>query len=484
MAALTSPILGLQYGRPLGDGPWDGDFNTIAKVIDALLHLKVLSKTTTAPPGSPANGDRYIIPSGATGAWSGKTNQVAYYLVSAWVYFTPVEGMRAYVHADANYQFDGSAWNAESTGGGGATALSGLTDVSVTEGSGIDKKALAWDNGAGKWSPFVAALAQPAISTGWDAAHKESTIVLSNANLTAAVTSGSGKRGVVGLPALTGKSYFEVVIDSASSIDSNSAIGVAPQSISTSGQVGYDTAGAGYQLGGPKIYYNSASLGVSSMPTVSVGTIICVAYDPTTRTVWMRNGVSGQWNNDTLTNQNPATGVGGLVLSGSGAIYPALNFSVVAQYTARFTSGAITGTPPSGFSAPVSGAALTVSLADVNISSPADGDVLRYDATSSKWVNDKGSTATIGSDAAGTFTWTKGTNAPTQYLNAAITADRTVTLSTTNARDGDRVRFTRATAATGAFNWVIGGLKNLGAGTWCEITYVSSAWVLTAAGSL
>lgn len=113
MAALTSPNLGLKYGRPLGDGPWDGDFNLIAEVLDALLHLSVHSMTTAAPPGSPASGDRYIVPVGATGAWAGQDKKIAYYLVSAWVYFSPRAGMQAFVE-DASpkgyVMFDATNW--------------------------------------------------------------------------------------------------------------------------------------------------------------------------------------------------------------------------------------------------------------------------------------------------------------------------------------------------------------------------------------
>jgi len=37
----------------------------------------VQSKSTTTPPGSPTDGQCYVIPSGATGVWLGRTNQLA-----------------------------------------------------------------------------------------------------------------------------------------------------------------------------------------------------------------------------------------------------------------------------------------------------------------------------------------------------------------------------------------------------------------------
>lgn len=91
----------------------------------------------------------------------------------------------------------------------------------------------------------------------------------------------------------------------------------------------------------------------------------------------------------------------------------------------------------------------------------------------------------IATDAGGTLTVTPTTSLSTQRLNAAITANRTVTLSSTGAAPGTKFRFVRSSAATGAFNWDIGGLKTLtAASTWCEVEWDGSAYVLTGNGSL
>lgn len=91
----------------------------------------------------------------------------------------------------------------------------------------------------------------------------------------------------------------------------------------------------------------------------------------------------------------------------------------------------------------------------------------------------------IATDAGGTLTVTPTTSLSTQRLNAAITANRTVTLSSTGAALGTKFRFVRSSAATGAFNWDIGGLKTLtAASTWCEVEWDGSAYVLTGNGSL
>ena len=90
----------------------------------------------------------------------------------------------------------------------------------------------------------------------------------------------------------------------------------------------------------------------------------------------------------------------------------------------------------------------------------------------------------ITADASATFTFTTLTAKSYQILTAAITANRTVTLSAVGAVDGTRAKFTRASSSTGAFNWDIGGLKNLAVGQWCEVDWDGAAWALTQFGSL
>ncbi|MDQ3565724.1 MAG: DUF2793 domain-containing protein [Pseudomonadota bacterium] len=73
--------------------------------------VRAKDRDLTTPPGSPANGDTYIIPSGATGVWSGKTNQIAHFYGGAWVYWVPIEGVRLWLmDEDLEYAFDGTNW--------------------------------------------------------------------------------------------------------------------------------------------------------------------------------------------------------------------------------------------------------------------------------------------------------------------------------------------------------------------------------------
>lgn len=60
--------------------------------LDVLVQLAVKSTTLTAPPGAPADGDRYLIATGATGAWAGKDLNITYYSSGAWVFLPPRKG--------------------------------------------------------------------------------------------------------------------------------------------------------------------------------------------------------------------------------------------------------------------------------------------------------------------------------------------------------------------------------------------------------
>jgi hypothetical protein len=77
---------------------------------------------------------------------------------------------------------------------------------------------------------------------------------------------------------------------------------------------------------------------------------------------------------------------------------------------------------------------------------------------------------------------TVGSSFTSNYWKTTLTANRTVTLSTTGAFSGARFRVTRP--ATGAFTLTVGGLKALSAGQWCDVEYDGAAWQLSAFGSL
>ncbi|UXU75560.1 MULTISPECIES: DUF2793 domain-containing protein [unclassified Paracoccus (in: a-proteobacteria)] len=85
--------------------------NEALRILDGLVHLSVLDRDLVAPPGSPADGDRYIVASGASGDWAGWDLNVAVWTDGAWLRLPPRTGWRAWVE-DENLivTFDGGVW--------------------------------------------------------------------------------------------------------------------------------------------------------------------------------------------------------------------------------------------------------------------------------------------------------------------------------------------------------------------------------------
>ncbi|SNT39845.1 DUF2793 domain-containing protein, partial [Antarctobacter heliothermus] len=86
--------------------------NEALRTLDGLVHLSVLDRDLTAPPGSPADGDRYIVASGATGDWSGWDLNVALWTDGTWLRLPPRNGWRAWVEDEGLLLvWDGSTWS-------------------------------------------------------------------------------------------------------------------------------------------------------------------------------------------------------------------------------------------------------------------------------------------------------------------------------------------------------------------------------------
>lgn len=84
-------------------------------------------------------------------------------------------------------------------------------------------------------------------------------------------------------------------------------------------------------------------------------------------------------------------------------------------------------------------------------------------------------------------TLSNNSSARIQRWNTALTANRTATLSTNNAKEGATFIVVRASGATGNFTLSVGSLATLRApGEWCRVTYDigTTAWVLVEYGIL
>jgi hypothetical protein len=71
----------------------------------------VKNASLATPPAFPAPGDRYIVAIGATGAWAGHDNQIAYAKLSGWGFYSPLKGWMVWdENSDKLLTFSGTAW--------------------------------------------------------------------------------------------------------------------------------------------------------------------------------------------------------------------------------------------------------------------------------------------------------------------------------------------------------------------------------------
>lgn len=111
--------------------------NSNENIVSTLLGLSFINMTTTAPPGSPVEGDCYLIAASATGVWTGNDGKVATYF-GGWVFIIPVSGTEAFDQATLNdYRFDGTSWLGRPLRGSAAlnfpsVAASGSADLTIT----------------------------------------------------------------------------------------------------------------------------------------------------------------------------------------------------------------------------------------------------------------------------------------------------------------------------------------------------------------
>jgi hypothetical protein len=66
--------------------------NAALAILDAMLNTGIIDKDLTTPPVSPVSGSLYIVASGATGAWAGKDNQIAWFN-QTWRFIVASEGL-------------------------------------------------------------------------------------------------------------------------------------------------------------------------------------------------------------------------------------------------------------------------------------------------------------------------------------------------------------------------------------------------------
>lgn len=104
----TSGILGYTL---LGEGLGSQEVrcNENLAYLEQAAILKILDRDLTAPPGSPAEMDAYLVATGATGGWIGQDGKIAFNQNESWHFFSPYGGMHCFVHDEKIDLFYSSA---------------------------------------------------------------------------------------------------------------------------------------------------------------------------------------------------------------------------------------------------------------------------------------------------------------------------------------------------------------------------------------
>ena len=94
-----------------GQGQKHITHNEALQRLDALVQPLVESRTVTAPPATPLEGEAWLVPPNATGNWAGHGAEIAAWQGNAWHFHDPAAGWMVFCKDDATLLvFDATGW--------------------------------------------------------------------------------------------------------------------------------------------------------------------------------------------------------------------------------------------------------------------------------------------------------------------------------------------------------------------------------------
>ena len=107
--------------------------NEALQALDTLVQPVVQSRTLSAPPVAPLEGDSYLVPAGASGAWAGHADEIASFQSGAWLFHDPAPGWQLFCLADQTaVVFDAGVWTPLASLGSGLPRLGINTSADAT----------------------------------------------------------------------------------------------------------------------------------------------------------------------------------------------------------------------------------------------------------------------------------------------------------------------------------------------------------------
>jgi hypothetical protein len=348
--------------------------NEALSLLDGLVHLAVITRGLATPPATPVDGNRYLVAAGPTGDWNGHAGHVALRMEGTWRFLVPKEGWRTWVaDEDALLSFDGTSWIAASV----PSVLQNLSLLGVNATADLTNKlavassaALFNNVGNGVQIKLNKNAASDSASflfqTGFSGRAEFGTTGDDNFHLKVSDDGATFQDSIV-IAAANGLATFKKNI----ALDAQTSDPPSP----TNGQLWYNST-----TGKFRAHQNGASLDVigaggggtnwgTITGTLSAQTDLQVALDgkETAGTMTAHTGAADP-HPQYLT---PAEG---------NVIYAALTHTHTATAITDFSAAA---------DARINAAVLSA-LSDVVITTPATGQVLKYNGTS--WINDTDAT--------------------------------------------------------------------------------------------
>lgn len=186
--------------------------NEALRLLDVLVQLVVLSRQVASPPPNPAEGDRYLVPLGATGEFATHDGQIACWEGTGWIFIAPKSGWQAEVlDEDSRVIYDGATWVGPEARPLRVAELGIATDADTLNRLAISSPAtLFTHNGAGHQVKINKAVATDTASllfqTGWSGRAEMGTCGSDNFEIK---TSPNGTNFVSSLRALSSSGKIE-----------------------------------------------------------------------------------------------------------------------------------------------------------------------------------------------------------------------------------------------------------------------------------
>jgi hypothetical protein len=183
-------------------------WNEALAQLDALSDLYLLGQFANTPPNSSSDGDAWLIGGTPTGAWTGYAYKIAACLDGAWRFYTPFNGLRAYVASSKAFLiYQNGVWSDAASTMTGLLDLGAAGQIKFPAAQNPSSNANTLDDyEEGTFTPYLTATVTP--PTGWTATTalgeyvKIGTYVFVNARLvlTSKGTGGAGNGRLGGLP--------------------------------------------------------------------------------------------------------------------------------------------------------------------------------------------------------------------------------------------------------------------------------------------